>query len=92
MKIQILDRYILEDDWHEIYANGELIFEGEVHAVKLLDVFLKWLGDKEDVEVEVRFYEPEYEYDGTGEYEPPLHSINGKDYWSDWEKANVIDS
>lgn len=92
MKIQILDRYVKADDWHEIYVNGELLYEGEIEAVKLLDVFLKWLGDREGVEVETRFYEPPYEYDGIGDYEPPLHSMDGKNYWSDWEKADANSS
>ena len=92
MKIQILDRYIEADDWHEIYANGELLFEGELHAVKLLDIFLSWLAKREGVEVEIRFITPAYEYDGVGDYDPPLHSMTGENYWSDWEKADVNNS
>jgi len=92
MKIQILDRYVKADDWHEIYANGELLYEGEIEAIHLLDVFLRWLGGREGVEVEIRFYEPPYEYNGVGDYEPPLHSMDGENYWNDWEKANVSDS
>lgn len=94
MKIQILDRYVKADDWHEIYANGELLYEGEIEAIQLLDTFLKWLGDREGVEVEIRFITPAYEYDGIGDYEPPLHSMTGENYWSDWEIAsdNLSDS
>ncbi len=92
MKIQILDRYVKADDWHEIYVNGELLFEGELDTFFLLRRFLEWLAEKEGVEIELRHYEPPYEYDGVGDYEPPLHSMNGENYWGDWEKANANDS
>ena len=92
MKIQILDRYIKADDWHEIYINGELLFEGELDKLTLMEMFIGWLSTQEGFEVEMRCYEPLYEYDGVGDYEPPLHSMTGEDYWSDWEKANVSDS
>lgn len=88
MKIQILDRYVKADDWHEVYINGELLFEGELNELTLIEMFIVWLSMQEDFEVEMRYYEPEYEYDGVGDYEPPLHSMDGENYWSDWEIAN----
>ena len=94
MKIQILDRYVKADDWHEIYVNGEILFEGELDAITLVQKLLNWLAEKEGVEIETRFITPAYEYDGVGDYEPPLHSMTGENYWSDWEKAsdNLFDN
>jgi len=87
MKIKILDRVC--DDWHEIYANGELIFEGELTAEILLQRILDWLGRQKEIKVEFKAYHPPYEYDGKGDYEPPLHTMTGENYWSDWEKADA---
>jgi hypothetical protein len=92
MLIQILDRYETESDWHEIYANGELLYEGELTVTRLLQRFLTWLAEKENVELEIRDVVFSYETPEDGEYAPPLHSMTGESYWSEWETANERDT
>lgn len=85
MKIQVLDRYEPKSEWHEIYADGELLYEGELTITVFLRRFLEWLGERHDVEVEIRDVIVEYDDEG-GEYNAPVHAITGELYWSDWEK------
>jgi HD-like signal output (HDOD) protein len=86
MKIQILDRYEPKSEWHEIYANGELLYEGELTLTTFLKRFLEWLGEHHDVEVETKYVIVEYDDDENEEYTAPVHAITGELYWSDWEK------
>lgn len=92
MKIQILNRYETGSDWHEIYANGELLYEGELTITNLLQAFLEWLATKNDVEIEMRFKTFTYETPENGEYAPPLHSMTGELYWDEWETADERDT
>ncbi len=87
MKIQILDRFDLTSEWHEFYANGDLLFEGESPPQPQFQVFLGWLANQPDVDVEVRVFLIEYEHKEGEEYMPPIRSMTGELYWSDWENA-----
>ena len=85
MKIQILDRYEPKSEWHELYANGDLLYEGELTVSTFLRRFLEWLGERHDVEVEIRDVIVEYDGDPSGDYKAPVHAITGESYWDDWE-------
>ncbi len=87
MKIQILYRYEPNSEWHEIYANGDLLFEGDFPIEFQAQVFINWLDKQPEMEVEIRNITVEY-IQGPGEdYMPPVHSMTGESYWSDWENA-----
>ena len=89
MKIQVLDRIC--SDWHELYVNGEIIYEGEHPTLPggVLNSFLLWLGEQEDINLEFRVYHVHYEHNKDGEYEPPLRIMTGMEYWEDYEKAII---
>lgn len=91
MKIQILDRYEVNSDWHEIYADGELLYEGELTVTKLLNRFIVWLSEKHEAEIEIREITLDYKPEEGEEYTPPLHAMTGESYWSDWENAEKRD-
>lgn len=86
MKIQILVRFEPLSDWYEIYVNGKFVYDGE----RPLDTtILKWLTENTEVEIEIRYFTIE---SNKEDYSPPLRSIDGENYWSDWEEANVDSS
>jgi hypothetical protein len=90
MFIQILDRFEPHSEWHEIYINGDLVFEGEIPKQGLdfaINKLLEWLHGKTELDVETRKFIVDYSPDEHKEYSPPLHSITGETYWEDWEKA-----
>jgi hypothetical protein len=89
-KLEVLQRQL--SSWKEIYINGDLIYEGEdgdnLNWNHPLREFLVWLKEK-FCTVEIRVFYIDYEYDENSgkEYTPPLHSIDGKNYWNDWWNA-----
>lgn len=90
MKLQVLDRIEQYSDWHEIYINGDLVFEGEASERDLkltVETVLGYLADKVEVDVEIRKFYIDYSPDENEEYSPPLHSMTGETYWEDWERA-----
>lgn len=93
MKIQILVRFEPLSDWYEIYINEKFVYDGE-HPLDT--TILSWLAENTDIEIEIRYFtiDPE-ELVGAlpaGSYAPPLHSLDGNNYWHDWERANVNSS
>lgn len=90
MKIQVLNRYEPLSDWQEVYINGELIYDGEAMFEQPAKLLLEWFAKQDDMDVEIRSYTISTEITNT--YDPPLYSMTGKNYWSDWEKANADDS
>ncbi len=90
MKIQILDRYEPTSEWHELYANETLLFEGESPPHAQLQLFMAWLAQQPDIEVEIRAFTVEYKQKEGQEFMPPLRTMTGDLYWSDWEKAEGI--
>lgn len=92
MKIQILTRHEPKSDWYEIYADRELIYEGELTVTNLLNSLMTWLANKDGVEIELRKITIEYNGDDSEDYRPPLHAITAESYWSDWENATRRDS
>jgi hypothetical protein len=89
-KLEILQRQL--SSWRELYVNGDLVYEGEdgdnLNWNRVLRCFLQWLGER-FCTVEVRVFYIDYDYDEKSgkEYTPPLHSIDGKNYWNDWLDA-----
>ncbi len=90
MKIQILNRFEPTSEWHEVYANGDLLFEGESPPQAQLQVFLGWLTLQSEMDVEIRTYTVQYEQMEGEEYMPPVRSMTGELYWSDWEYAEGV--
>ncbi len=90
MKIQILNRYEPTSEWHEIYANGTLLFEGESAPHAQLQIFMGWLAQQPDVEIEIRAFTVEYEQRESEDFMPPLRAMTGDLYWSDWERAEEV--
>jgi len=95
IKLEILER--CAHGWSEFYLNGLLIFEGDssIPARKLLIKFLDELQDNEEygIMTEFRYYLIPYEYDLEleDEYDAPLHSLTGENYWVDWVGAKTIE-
>ena len=90
MVIQILDRFEPTSEWHEIYANGTLLFEGEQAPHSQLQIFIGWLANQDDMDVDVRAFTVEYEQKVDDDFMPPLHAMTGDLYWDDWERAKGI--
>ncbi len=90
MKIQILDRYEPTSEWHEIYVNGWLLFEGEQPPEPQFQIFVAWLKGQTEMDVEVRAFTVEYEQKDGEDYMPPVRAMTDEIYWSDWEKAEGV--
>ena len=89
--IKVLLRYL--DDWSEFYINGKLFYDQEL--VAKVNLFASLFMEKLiqcGVDFEFRIYKIPYEYneESGDEYNAPLFSINGGNYWSDWDKAEII--
>lgn len=87
MRIQILDRYEPKSNWHEVYINGEILFEGELGVPIQFQALVDWLSRQPEIEIEIRAFTVEYAQKGEAEYMPPLRAMTGDLYWSDWDVA-----
>ena len=89
--MKILIRVV--DDWVEIYVNGKFIYDGEWEVNKVVMGFLEVLVDVMDIEL--RFFEghstAQLTKDGKVEaVDIPLHIMTEKNYWSDWDNAEIV--
>jgi hypothetical protein len=87
MEIQILHRFEPTSDWHEIYANGLILFEGDQPPHAQFQIFTSWLADRPEIDLEVRAFTVEYEQGEGDDFMPPLRAMTGESYWSDWDRA-----
>ncbi len=89
--MKILIRVV--DDWGEIYVDGKFVHDGEWVINRVLMSFIQSLRDIMDIEL--RFFESystsRMNKDGNGAiYDIPLHTMTKKNYWLDWDKAEIV--
>lgn len=94
-RLRILVRYV--DDWAEIYLEGELTYEGSSSnmefGIKMLRSLTGWLNEAHDWDIEYRVFKSDYEFNEEVDknYNPPLFTITGEKYWSDWDRAERME-
>ncbi len=89
--MKILIRVV--DDWGEIYVDGEFVFDGLWSTHNIILDFVQALRDVTDIEV--RFFEGnsvvQLSKSGKVEaYSTPLHVMTGKNYWYNWDVAEIV--
>ena len=89
--MKILIRVV--DDWGEFYVDGEFVYDGEWLENSVIMGFIQALRDVMDIEL--RFFEghstAQLTKDGKVEaVDIPLYIMNEKNYWSDWDEAEIV--
>jgi hypothetical protein len=84
LSIKILERDA--DDWHELYVNGNLVYEGHEGSNDFFLAFVRAFDGIGNI-VDFEFRKIMLDLDGATENTAPLHCFTDQTYWHDWEFA-----